>query len=90
MDLYTFSVASKFESASAGLPVEGDEDCEIRALAGDTNSDGGVNLIDVAQVCNFNRVPITDQTAQYDVNEDGSINLIDCALTKSRAGNTAP
>jgi len=81
---YQIDLAGKI----AGLV--GDTDCRVRVLAGGTNGDGWVNLIDMAQTKSKNGSdPTVPGNARFDVNVDGNINLIDMALVKSLNGNSA-
>jgi hypothetical protein len=87
---YTFELAGRLVGKWTDLPIAGDTNCQVRALVGDANNDGSVNLIDVGIVKAKVNTPVTSAVARYDLNLDGAINLIDLGLAKSRAGSAAP
>jgi len=70
--------------------LQGDTDCMVSGLVGDTNGDGDTNLIDMAYVKSMNGAdPRVPGNARFDVNTDGNVNLIDMALVKSLNGGSA-
>jgi hypothetical protein len=62
----------------------------VRNLVGDTNDDSDTNLIDVAQVKEFDGGNAEATGARYDVNVDYDVNLIDMAAVKELDGNDGP
>lgn len=70
---------------SASVAVDGDADCLVASLEGDTNNDQDANFIDLSQVKSLAGQSATSNP-RADYNTDGDINFIDVAAVKSLAG----
>lgn len=68
----------------------GSVEIPMSVLVGDTNADGFVDAIDVAQTKSQSGIAISASNFREDLNADGFIDSIDTALAKSRSGGALP
>jgi hypothetical protein len=86
---YTIELGGRFENES-GSPLDGDTNCDIRALIGDVNSSRRVDVVDAGIVTAHVGEPLSDGNAGMDINADGEIALADVYLVVLRRGMSAP
>ncbi len=87
---FNFDVGGLWESVATSSPLAGDADCNVLSLAGDSNNDGNVNLIDAAQVKSKNGETADATNTRQDLTTDGKINLIDVAFAVAQASLPSP
>lgn len=63
--------------------LQGDNDVHIRVLAGDINSDGEVNVLDLVSMRNNLNVTVTGGNFRSDVNLDAIINIFDLVAVRN-------
>lgn len=63
--------------------IDGDADCNVRALVGDTTGNGSVNLGDALYVQSKIGQTVDNTTAAFDVDLDGTISMSDVLAVKA-------
>lgn len=85
---YSIDLAGAVQATDGSeLMISGDTNCSFRALVGDANGNGVINLGDVL----FVRAKLgatTAATARCDFDADGTVSITDQSLAKTRMGQT--